>query len=176
MAPILPTQGEFELVSKGLQPAVCCEYKDLGMVDTKYGKKPKGMWIFQVAETGENGKRKEIRCKFNLAVGTVSKPSKVQKLMGKWRGQSYSQAELENGDVDPERPVGLPCLLDIEHTTLDDGTEIHYVDSVLPPNEVRLEPKGYVPLDERSRSSETTEESTTAKPEMAGAQEDRPPF
>lgn len=176
MAPILPTQGEFEIITKGLQPGVCCEYKDLGMVDTKYGKKPKGMWVFQVAETAENGKRKEIRCKFNLAVGTVSKPSKVQKLMGKWRGQSYSQAELENGDIDPEKPVGLPCLLDIEHTTLDDGTEIHYVDSVLPPSEVRLEPKDYVPLDERSRSTETKEESTTEKPEVAGAQEDRPPF
>jgi hypothetical protein len=183
MAPILPTQGEFELVSKGLHPAVCCEYKDLGIVDTKYGKKPKGMWVFQVAETNDEGKRKEIRCKFNLSVGTTSKPSKVQKMMGKWRGRSYSTAELENGDVDPEKPVGLPCLIDIEHMTLDDGTEIHYVDSILPPSDVRLEPQNYVPVDKRSRAQGSSSSSSpdrgdeeTPKPEVAGAKTDRPPF
>ena len=175
MAPILPTTSKFELVSRGLQPAVCCEFKDLGIVDTPYGKKPKGMWIFQVAEEDKDGRRKEIRCKFNLAVGTVKKPSKVQEMMGKWRTEPYTQEELDKGQVDPERPVGVPCVLDVMHKILDDGTEIHYVDGVHPPADVKLKPKDYIPIGQRSGGSDEPDEPGV-EPEVAGAQNDRPPF
>ena len=175
MASILPNATKFELVSRGLQPAVCCEFKDLGIVDTPYGKKPKGMWVFQVAEEDCDGRRKEIRCRFNLAVGTAKNPSKVQELMGKWRKRPYTQEELENGDVDPEKAVGVPCILDVMHKTLDDGKEIHYVDGVHPAADVKLKPTDYVPIEERSSESEASNESST-EPEVTGAQNDRPPF
>lgn len=189
MPKIYPSKGTFCLVTKGIHPAVCCEFLDLGIVETKWGKKPKGAWIFQVNELDDDGKRKEVKCKFNLTVGTVKKPSKVQKLMGKWRGEAYDQDELENGDVDPERTVGQPCLLDIEHTTLDDGTTIHYIDGILPPGDVRLQPEGYVPTSERETSTpsgngndrngtgprhEDPEESEA--PVVSGAHANRPPF
>lgn len=175
MASILPTTTKFELVSPGFHPAVCCEFKDLGIVETRYGKKPKGMWVFQVDEEDQDGRRKEIRCKFNLTVGTVKKPSKVQELMGKWRKKPYTQEELENGDVDPERPVGVPCIIDVMHKTLDDGTEIHFVDGVHPPGDVKLTPKNYVPVDERAHT-ETHDDEPGVGPEVTGARNDRPPF
>lgn len=186
MASLYPSQGNFVLITKGIHPAVCCEYLDLGIVETRWGKKPKGAWVFQVQETDEDGRRKEVKCKFNLTLGSAKKPSKVQKMMGKWRGENYTQEELENGDVDPEKPVGQPCLLDIDHTTLDDGTVVHFVDNVLPPGEVRLKPEGYVPVAERdtsgwSRSGQDGgEDSSTAetekKEEASGVRSVRPAF
>ena len=196
MPQLFPTSS-FTLITKGIHPAICCEFVDLGIVETKWGKKHKGMWVFQVAETEEDGRRKEARCKFNLTVGSTKKPSKVQKLMGKWRGQSYSEAELKNGDVDPEKPVGVACLLDIEHITVEDGTTIHFVDNVLPPGEIRLQPEGYVPVAQRSEGGDHGPDDdegpgspgsapapppppppTTIPPSqpIAGAQADRPPF
>ena len=188
MPQLFPTQGTFSLITQGLHPAICCEFIDLGTVDTRWGKKHKGAWVFQVDEREENGKRKEIRCSYNLAVGSVRKPSKVQKLMGKWRGQPYTQEELENGDVDPEKPIGQPCLLDIEHTEVEDGTTIHYVDMILPPGDMRLEPEDYVPVAERdpggpSPASTGGQTTTGSEPPPAAAQtapnaayRDRPAF
>lgn len=181
MPALYPSKEMSTPVSKGLHPAICCEFLDLGIVDTRYGKKHKGAWVFQVDERDDEGKRKEIRCKFNLAVGTPTKPSKVQKLMGKWRGASYSQAELDNGDIDPEKPVGQPCILDVEHATLDDGTLIHYVDSILPAGEVRLEPVGYVPVAERAQTKTkggNGRDGGGDEPheEISGARNDEPPF
>ena len=189
MPKIYPSKGNFSLITKGIHPAVCCEFVDLGIVETKWGKKPKGAWVFQVAELDDDGKRKEIKCKFNLSVGSVKKPSKVQKFMGKWRGEAYSQDELDNGDVDPERPVGLPCVLDVEHTTLDDGTTVHFVDGILPPTDVRLEPESYVPMSERETSAATgnggdrngagprdEDGEESEAPKVSGAQDNRPPF
>ena len=175
MPAIYPTIGNFSLITKGMHPAVCCEFLDLGIVETQYGKKPKGAWVFQVDELDDDGQRKEIRCKFNMTVGSVKKPSKVQKLMGKWRGAPYDHEELENGDVDPECPVGQPCQLDIEHTTLDDGTTIHFVEQIYPPGDVCLEPEDYVRTNERPHGNNRDGEESTA-PVVSGAHSNRPPF
>ena len=182
--------ASFALVSKGTHPAVCCEFVDLGKVETNWGRKHKGMWVFQVDETEENGRRKEVYCKFNLSVGALSQPTKVQRLMGQWRGRAYSLEEVKNGHVDPEKPVGHACRLEIEHATMEDGAVIHYVEHVRPPAETRLEPAGYKPLagrieggpDEEGEDGGVSPAPVAPSPSPASARvssevkADRPPF
>ena len=175
MPQLFPNETNFTLVPKGIHPAVCCEFVDLDVVETKWGKRHKAKWVFQVDSREEDGRRQEVHCKFNLTVGTAKKPSKVQKFMGKWRGQAYTEAELKNGDVDPERPVGQPCMLDIEHMTLEDGTTIYYVDNILPPGEIRLKPENYVPVAQRERGKTGSDEDSNDPDTGAAAPASPPP-
>jgi hypothetical protein len=143
----------YEPASVDIHDAVCCEFKDLGEKETPWGRQHQGVLVFQVAEEIEGGdyagKRKEVRLYFNMKIGTETYPSKIRKIVEKWRGKPFQVEELAEG-FDMEVLVGQPCRLDVGQKTNKEGTRTYAtVDGIQKAGRKKLKPKDYVPIDER---------------------------
>jgi hypothetical protein len=98
--------------SLGMHRAVCCQVVDRGLVNTQYGTKHKGWFIFQVEELIEgtdsdfDGKRKEVRIGFN---NTLARRSTLRAalLCGL---KSHGMATRQNQDVSISHPAVYICV------------------------------------------------------------------
>lgn len=149
----------YEIASEGVVDAVCCEFVNLGIVQTSFGPKPKGMYIFQISELTEKGKfkgsRKEVRWQFPLSWGSDSMPSNMRKMIEKWRGKKMTEEERQEFEM--ESVVGKACRLVIEHNVTDKGTFAN-INLIMKKGDVELSPLNYTPLADR-RAKAAAEEA-----------------
>jgi hypothetical protein len=159
--------SQFEPASVDIHDAVCAEFVDLGMKANPFDGKElhQGQLVFQVAEEVEEGdfagQRKEVRLFFNMKLGTPTYPSKIRKIIEKWRGKPLTDEEVAEG-FSLEALEGVPCRLDISHKTNKDGSRTYaVVDSISKAGRKKLKVKDYTPVAERSNGSdETVQESS----------------
>ena len=145
--------SQYEPASIDVHDAVCCEFQDLGERETPWGKQHQGILVFQVAEEVEEGdfagNRKEVRLYFNMKLGTQTYPSKIRKVIEKWRGKPFDDKELDEG-FDMEVLVNQPCRIDVNHKTNKEGTRTYAIpDGIMKAGRKKLKPKDYTPVDER---------------------------
>jgi hypothetical protein len=152
--------SQFEPASEDIHDAVLCEFKDLGVVDTPYGDKHQGLFVFQVEEENDLENRKEVRFFFNMTLGTESYPSKIRKIIEKWRGKSITDDEHGEG-FDLESLVGKPCRLDVSHRESQKGRTYAQVDSIAKAGKNKIKPEEYVPLDERKENTKPEDDSSS---------------
>lgn len=163
------SQSNFSPAPQGLHHAVCCEIKDLGMVDSPWGSKPTVLISWQLGEEDPDTKRRfRVFRRYNATLGKAAKPSNLRADLESWRGRAFTQTEAESFDLDSL--LGKNCQISIVHA-LKDGTTYANVKTVV------AAPKGVPPLlivkyDDAQPATGTGGKKTAAQPASAPADPD----
>lgn len=126
------TGKQYELPSDGQQNAVCVDIIDKGDVQTDFGVKHKMRIVWELEETGKNGKR--LTCSKQYTV-SIHKKATLTKDVKSWLG-----AAPKTG-FDTDVLLGKPCRVVIEHNE-HDGVTYANVTSVLKPGKDVITPSG----------------------------------
>ena len=154
---------EYENASEGDHNAVFVDFVDLGMVETKFGKKHKIRGVFQVEETGKDGKRLVVMQRYTASVHEKSLLYKhVKGATGKPPGKKF----------DTESLIGVPCRIIVEHNESGDKVFAN-ITAVMKAGAVKLEPnfQDYVRVQDRPNDGGAARES-----EQDAASDDGVPF
>ncbi|REL37875.1 hypothetical protein DYD21_08840 [Rhodohalobacter sp. SW132] len=138
-----------DLAPSGLQPAVCVDCRDLGIIETKFGDKQMVLLVFELAATNEHGDRYLLQKRYTKS---LHEKSNLRKDLERWRGQPFKKETLSRG-FNIQKVVGVPAMIYVEHRKTDRGTWAH-VESLLPAPDLQLEPSGRY-----ERASESLQES-----------------
>ncbi len=112
--PIIIKKGaDFIPAPEGLWPAVCVDVIDLGMVDSRFGRKHKIrlVWEIDALMPPENKERFTVR---GLYTASLHEKANLRKLLKIWRTRDFTPEELEGFDI--EKIIGAPCQLLIAQT------------------------------------------------------------
>lgn len=123
------TSRKSVLPPAGLRRAICAEVRDLGEIETQYGRKHQGRLIFEVDATDpETGERLTVVWTFTVS---LHEKSKLREFLRKWMGRELTPAECANFDL--EKLIGLPAILQIEYaTSATSGNQYAKISSVAP--------------------------------------------
>lgn len=122
----------YELPTEGTHQAVLAQVKDLGELDTQYGKKHKVQFKWQVAELDKDGDRRSVVERFTLSLHQkASLRKRIKSVFGK----------EPPATMDIEKLVGSNCQLVITHAEVD-GKKYANIAAVLrlPEGAAKLEP------------------------------------
>jgi hypothetical protein len=125
-------QKEFQVPPEGLYQAVCVDVTDLGLRDTRYGKKQQVdiRWMLgQVDEaTGQmHVKLNDDGYPFTIMgryTNSMNEKANLRKHIEAWRGKPFTSEEqkgLEENGFDLEKLIGANCQLQIVHNIADGG-------------------------------------------------------
>lgn len=168
--PIIATnEGNFEQPPTGLQQAVCVFVHDIGTQKGDYmGKPTEAHKVIVSWELGEKmttgdyaGKPFMISKYYTLS---LSEKANLRKDLESWRGQAFSETELEGFDV--EKLIGANCYLNLVKN--DKGKVVISAITQLPKGAGKLVPVNTVPSEnymkwinrERAKSVEATQSQT----------------
>lgn len=141
--------GEFELPSEGVQQGVCCDVIDLGVIPGWEGRpQHKVQIVFQVPETGKDGKRLTVQQRCTLS---MNEKSTLRKMLEAWRGKKFEAGEASRFDI--MSLVGKNAQLGIVHAKDKMGRTWANIGSIMPllkgmPN---IEVDGYVRREPKKR-------------------------
>lgn len=138
-----------DLAPSGLQPAVCVDCRDLGIIETKFGDKQMVLLVFELAATNDHGERYLLQKRYTRS---LHKKSNLRAELERWRGQPFQKETLARG-FNLEKVIGVPAMVYIEHRETDRGIWAH-VESLLPAPDLQLQPSG-----KYERASESLQES-----------------
>lgn len=115
--PIYASAGsgtKFQPAPAGSHAAVCCDVRDLGILDVtwqgKQKKQHKILVSWQIDEPRDDGKPYMVSKRYTLS---LHEKAGLRKDLESWRGRAFTEAELHQFDV--ETVVGKPCLLNVMH-------------------------------------------------------------
>lgn len=115
--PIYASAGsgtKFAPAPAGTHAAVCCDVRDLGILDVtwqgKQKKQHKILVSWQIDETRDDGKPFLVSRRYTLS---LHEKSGLRKDLEAWRGRAFTPAEESQFDV--EVLIGKGCLLNIIH-------------------------------------------------------------
>lgn len=161
--------------SADVHDAVLCENVDIGMQKSPYTGKmqPKGILMFQVAETNDDGSRKTVWAYYTRTLGSAEKPSNVRGWLKGWRGgKEFMPEELP---IDINKFIGKPCRLVLSHKTSAAGKVRAAIDSVLPAK-VGMEPLDYTTYAEIQAKREARELANAANASSGPSSQGANPF
>ena len=121
------SKKDFQPAPEGLQRAVCCDVVDLGVVETKFGRKRMYQIRWQSEELQEDGKPYLILQRY---APSLHKKSNLRRDLESWRGKPFTEAETEQLDL--ETLLGKNCQINIVHNRSDDGTTYANVKAIVP--------------------------------------------
>lgn len=120
---------EFPLAPDGLQDAVLVDVVDLGELDTPWGAKHKLSLVWELEDTGEEGKHFIVTKRYTWS---LNEKSNLRKDLERWRGSKFTKEELENG-IDMETYIGLNATLFISHNESEEhGKTFANIETILP--------------------------------------------
>ena len=126
-----------DLAPSGLQPAVCIDVRDLGTIDTKFGKKQMVVLVFELEATNDNGGRYLLQKRYTKS---LFQKSNLRKDLERWRGKPFTAEDLQYG-FNLEKVIGITAMIYVEYQNTDRGKWAN-VDSILPAPELQLQPSG----------------------------------
>lgn len=112
---------------EGLHQAVCCDAIDLGVVETKFGAKPRVELRWLINELNEDGRLFMVSKKYTAS---LNEKASLRQDLEAWRGKKFTKPELKGFDI--EQLVGVNCQVQIVHAVLDDGRTFANVKAVVP--------------------------------------------
>ena len=155
--PILVGQGEskeYPACPEGLHHAVCVDVVDLGIVETKFGKKHKLDIVWQVVPMDDDGgpmlnpdgARYQVR---NRYTASLHKKSMLHQNLHSWRGKPFTEDELKEFDV--EKLIGANCQIQVIHSApREDGKVYGNLQAIVQyKGKEKLEPLDYVRVKDR---------------------------
>ena len=123
--PIYASAGsgtKFAPAPAGTHAAVCCDVRDLGVLETtwkgKAKKQHKVLLSWQIDEPRDDGKPFVVSKRYTLSLGDKAN---LRKDLEGWRGRAFTDAELHQFDV--EAVVGKGCLISVVHA--QSGTDTY---------------------------------------------------
>ena len=122
------TSQSFTPAPEGLHQGVLVDVIDLGLVDSKFGKKRKVVLRWQINQVNPENKKRYIAQKRYTA--SLHKKSSLRKDLETWRGKSLTKEECEGFDL--EMLLDKNCQLQIAHSIGDDGTKYANVQAIVP--------------------------------------------
>lgn len=115
--PIYASAGsgtKFTPAPAGTHAAVCCDVRDLGVLEVKWQNETKRqhkiLVSWQIDEARDDGKPYLVSRRYTLS---LHEKAGLRKDLESWRGRPFSEGELNQFDV--ETIVGKPCLLNVIH-------------------------------------------------------------
>lgn len=160
MTMLTESQG-YELLTPGIHLAICAEAVDLGEQDSPWGRKHRGVLLFQVNEIGSDGNPKEVRLYFSMTLGTASMPSKIRKVVRNW-GVATDSDIAAGFSID--QLVGKQAKLIVTTGKNAKGQDVSQIDNVLPPDQGQnIQLRNYKPWAERQAQQQPPQ------PPQAGA-------
>ena len=113
--PIYASAGsgtKFAPAPAGTHAAVCCDVRDLGVLETTWQgqtkRQHKILVSWQIDEARDDGKPYLVSKRYTLS---LHEKAGLRKDLEAWRGRAFSEAELHQFDV--EAVVGKGCLLNV---------------------------------------------------------------
>lgn len=101
------TINQYELVPEGIHAAVVSDVVDLGIVDTDFGKKDKGMFVYFLETTDSEGKQFRMFQRFTKSLNAKATLVKILNQLG---------VKVEGAEVDLEAVLGRQVQLLVTHS------------------------------------------------------------
>jgi len=105
---------KFAPAPAGTHAAVCCDVRDLGILETTWQgtqkKQHKILVSWQIDELRDDGKSFLVSRRYTLS---LHEKSGLRKDLEAWRGRAFTEPELHQFDV--EALIGKGCLLNVIH-------------------------------------------------------------
>lgn len=98
--------------------AVCIAAEDMGIIETKYGKKPMLKFTFEIDELDQYGSKRKLTRLFHKHTHSMSALSVAAK---SWCDRDLAEEEENTGDVDWQSFVDLSACLKIEPGLVKEG-------------------------------------------------------
>jgi hypothetical protein len=115
--PIYATAGDgtkFTPAPAGTHAAVCCDVRDLGILEVTWQgqvkKQHKVLVSWQIDEPRDDGKPYLVSRRYTLS---LHEKAGLRKDLEAWRGRSFTEDELHQFDV--ETIIGKSCMLQVIH-------------------------------------------------------------
>jgi hypothetical protein len=163
-----PERGDWVPAPSGMQPAVCCDVIDLGLVKDERWKKTvhKVKLVWQLAATREDGKRHMVS---NIYTVSLSPKAWLRKHLESWRGGPLTPEERKGFDLEILR--GRNCILNIIHNPKTyDGEEVIFANVVgvnpLMKGMERITVEGYTPVADRDEQTSFDTDAMDAETEV----------
>lgn len=118
---------DFQPAPEGLQRCVCCDVVDLGVIETKFGRKRMVYIAWQSEELRDDGKPFLIMKRYTPS---LHKKANLRRDLESWRGKPFTEEEAS--ELDLESLLSKNCQLNIVHNTGDDGTIYANVSAIVP--------------------------------------------
>lgn len=154
----------FQLPDEGQVGAVCADLIDLGEVETKWGKKHKVQFVFQIDQTEADGTRMQIRS-FPMALAS-GKEASLQKFIEQWirGGKKFTGVGTDKlSEIELEDLVGHPALISVVHEAVGDKTYANIgVIGQLPKGTPALKVEGYVRRVKKQKDEQASTRNTQA--------------
>ena len=163
-------QSDFVPAPAGLHQAVCVDRVDLGIKETRWGKKHKVRLRWQIEERmPDTGNRFSV---FKDYTCSIHPDTNLRKDLESWRGRPFTNEAVNGFDLDSV--VGANCQLQIVHNKSKDGPTYANVMTVIPIGKgmKKLEPEDYVR--EQDRQPEDQEQSSSADGSFEASSDDVP--
>lgn len=170
------TNDEFvpDLPEAGMQPAVCCDLYDKGIVEhPKYGARERFLLGFMLAGVSEAfGERFVVWREYTKS---LHPNANFRQDLERWRGAPLDVDESGEILFDVESLLGAPCMLNIEHSS--DGRWAN-IAGIYPPRKgkkLSIDPK-YVRKEEREKVKQEDAALTESLADATGDPDDDLPF
>src|SRR5580700_4442984 len=106
--------SNFKPAPAGTHPAVCCDVIDLGILEVNFNGKTKKQHkinlVWQIDELRDDNRPFLVRKRYTLS---LHEKAGLRKDLESWRGRPFTDAELDQFDV--ESVLGVGCLLSVIH-------------------------------------------------------------
>ncbi len=121
------SDGDFEPAPIGMHHAVCVDVVNLGLCDTKFGKKKQLKIVWQTKDRGSKGERYQIRRTYTQS---LNEKSNLRHDLETWRGRPFSRQELSEFDV--EKLLGANCQIQVIHRISAQGRTYANPQAIVP--------------------------------------------
>lgn len=114
--------GDFKLPPEGNHLAVCFALIDMGMQESSYNGETKVQhkirvgWELHTDERLEDGRLFSV---WKNYTASLHEKATLRQDLERWRGRSFTAEELEGFDL--KAVVGVPCLVQVTHKTVEGG-------------------------------------------------------
>jgi hypothetical protein len=129
---IVKPPDDFEIPDEGSHEAEIMEVKDQGIVDTKYGKKPKVLFSLNTNQLDKDGKPRKLFHRLNK---NLHAKSELRQFIKSVTGEDPSH------EIDLETLAGRKVIVHVEHNVRD-GKRYANIKAV-----IRLKPNGKAQAD-----------------------------
>lgn len=111
----LPEERSYTPAPAGAHPAICIGFIDMGTQETMYGNKRQIRIRWELpTELMNDGRPFTISQTYTWSMSTKSR---LRGDLESWRGKAFEKADFGKAGFDTRKLVGVPCLLNVIHTT-----------------------------------------------------------
>ncbi len=141
--------GDFEPHPEGINPAVCIDVMDCGIMESNFQGVKKMVHKLKLVFESEAVTEKGVRCTIQKMVTASLYPkSTLANMLGKWRGRPVAEGEK----IDLDDLIGASCTLVIGHKPSADGTKVYAnIDAISKPTKKVIPSGTYDALAARQR-------------------------